>query len=109
MGKESKIVKVIKSYEDLRNSKPGDFILINGRIELIIAGEPDLNTQEDYQFTTKSVSIEGKYIAQNVYNDNYNRKSKSPLEPFMKKLYNLDLDDPSKNNLLGIAKLGGLL
>jgi hypothetical protein len=106
-GVEKK-VKIIKNYEDLKNSKPGEFILIKGRSEIVITTSPHLSRFDFNDSKIYTVSVEGNYVIQNHY-DNYNGNDEIHLEPFMKTSCRIDSDTALENNLSGIARVGGLL
>lgn len=89
MEKEIK-TRVIQSHKDLVNSKKGDFILIDGRNELVV----NLN-DKDFQHLKVSLdsiitlSSEGNYLVLNHYYSKYVQNSisnddSSYLEPFIK-------------------------
>jgi hypothetical protein len=102
------VVKEIKSYKELKESKPGEIISINGRRELLIdSGNAHIarfNYNPDKIYT---ISFEGNYVVQNHY-DNYVGNDNIHLEPFMKTSCRIDSDTALENELCIIAKQGGL-
>jgi hypothetical protein len=100
--------KLIKDYEDLKSSKVGELILINGRTELVINAKPHLSRFRYNKDKIYTVSIEGNYVVQNHY-DKYSGNDKIHLEPFMKTSCKLHSDTALESVLSGIAELGGLL
>jgi hypothetical protein len=106
--KKTKLIKIIKSYEDLKNSKVGELILIEGRAELIINGEPSLGRFKDNQNKISTLSIEGEYVVKNYYRnciESYN----SHLAPFKKISCRKYSDTALESKLSTIAREGGLL
>jgi hypothetical protein len=112
MGKEDveeKVVKIIKFYEDLKSSKPGEFILIKGRLELVINPNREYLKRFNYSLDDMyTLSVEGNFLVQNHY-DNYSGNDKSHLEPFMKTSCRKDSDIPLGAELRKVATLGGLI
>ena len=116
---KNKSVKVIKSYEDLKNSKPWDFLLINGMTEMVIgesndylkeANHQNLTIQVNYNRNSKyTVSLEGDYIVQNSYSLSNSSKRKDKLKPYMRISFRKNFGSPLEKGLSAIAKEGGLL
>jgi hypothetical protein len=107
MDNESKIVKMIKSYEDLKNSKPGEFILIRGRTELVIDSKSKYLEESKYLPNhIYTLSVEGDFLVQNHY-FNYSGNDKSYLDPFMKTSCRKKSGIPLGGELAKVATLGG--
>jgi len=109
MVESSRLIRTIKNYKDLRDSKSGEFILINGRSEMRIDSDSEHIKKFNYNINKiYTLSLEGNYIVQNHYESIINRDD-FLLEPFMKISCQINSGCALENWLYDIAKKGGLL
>jgi hypothetical protein len=103
--------KIIQSYDDLKNSKPGEFILIKGRTELVL--NPKDEDVKEFEYNPDSIitiSLERDYVVKNHYTLALdNAFSHKLLDPFTKISCKQGSGTGLEYCLSKIAKKGGLL
>jgi len=108
MVEKIKPIKIIKSYKELKESKAGELILINGIGQLVIDSNSEHLKRFGYNLDKiYTLSVEGEYFVQNHY-DKFAEGSDDDLNPFMKTSCRKHSDTGLESCLYDLAKQGGL-
>jgi hypothetical protein len=110
MVEQTKLIKIIKSYKELKESKAGELILVNGVGQLVI--DPHSEYLKRFSFDSNKIiytlSLEGDFFVQNHY-EKFAEGSDDDLKPFMKTSCKKDSNTSLADVLYLLAKKEGLL